>query len=88
MDITHSMSAYECYREYLALKQHFTKPGYDYHKFNGKLRVSPASYEKRRDKLYFQKLSRHEDPRGLIVSNMLRDPKVWAKELEIGRAHV
>ena len=84
MDTTHNMSAYDCYREYLALKQHFTKPGYDYTKFNGKVRASVQSFDRRKDKLYFQKLAKHEDPRGLIVSNLVRDPKVWVKELAYG----
>ena len=75
------MSAFDCYKEYVALKNHFTKPGYDYFKYNGKMKLNYASFEKRNDKLFFQKLAKHEDPQGLIVSNLLRDKKLWIRDL-------
>jgi T4 gene Gp59 loader of gp41 DNA helicase len=77
-----SMSAFEAYREYVALKQHFTRAEYDYFKFKGKLKsVSPASFDKRNDKLFFQKLAKHDDPQGLIVSNLLRDKRLWIRDI-------
>jgi len=79
------MSAFECYQEYLALKNHFTLPSYDYFKYNGKTRnATVQTFEKRNDKLYFQKLAKHPDPRGLMVSNLLVNSKAWIKELAYG----
>jgi hypothetical protein len=75
------MSAFECYKEYVALKQHFTKPSYDYFKYNGKSKASLATFEARKDKLYFQKLAKHNDPSNYIVANLVENPKLWIKEI-------
>ena len=34
------MTGFEVYKMYLALKQHFTKEKYNYHKYHGKVRAS------------------------------------------------
>jgi len=75
------MSAFECYKEYLALKNHFSKPNYDYFKYNGKLKANAKSFESRNDKLFFMKLAKHSDPRNLILSNLLVNDKLWIKDL-------
>ena len=75
------MSAFECYKEYVALKNHFTKPSYDYHKYNGKSKLSFSSFESRKDKLYFMKMAKHPDPRNYILSNLVENPKIWIKEI-------
>lgn len=81
MDSTHNMSAFECYKEYLALKNHFTKPSYDYFKYHGKSRVSQSSFESRNDKLYFMKVAKHPDPIKYILSNLVENDKTWIKEI-------
>jgi hypothetical protein len=74
------MTAYEAYQTFLAIKQHFTS-SYDYFKYGGKVKANQSSFEQRRDKFYFQKLSRHRDLRGFLVANFaLRDIK-WVGEL-------
>ena len=75
------MSAFDCYKEYVSLKNHFTNPKYDYFKYNGKSRASFTSFESRKDKLFFQKVAKHADPRNLILSNLLHDNKLWIKEI-------
>ena len=75
------ISAFECYKEYIALKQHFTQASYDYHKYNGKSRASLATFEARKDKLYFQKLAKLPDPSNYILSNLVENPKLWIKEI-------
>jgi len=75
------MSAFECYKEYLALKQHFTQPSYDYFKYNGKIRASSITFEARKDKLFFMKMAKHPDPRNYILSNLVENPKLWIKEI-------
>jgi hypothetical protein len=76
------MSAYECYKEYVALKQHFTNPSYDYFKYNGKVRVTnPAAFETNKDKLFYMKLAKHDDPRNLIVANLLENSKLWIRDI-------
>lgn len=75
------MSAFECYKEYVALKNHFTKPAYNYHKYNGKSKLSFESFDARKDKLYFMKVAKHPDPRNYILSNLVENPKIWIKEI-------
>lgn len=75
------MSAFECYKEYLALKNHFTKQDYDYFKYNGKLKANPDSFNSRKDKLFFQKLARHPDVHNFLVANLSKNEKAWIKEL-------
>lgn len=75
------VTPYECYQDYLALKQHFSRKDYDYVKYNGKVRVNPTSFDGRRDKIFFMKLSKHPDPHNFMLSNMIRDPKLWVKDI-------
>lgn len=75
------MTPYEVYKDYLALRNHFNQPGYDYFKYQGKTSGSVAAFDKRKDKLFFQKLAKHTDPHGLMLSNFLVNPKTWIKDL-------
>lgn len=75
------MSAFDCYKEYLALKNHFTKPDYDYFKYNGKVRSNVDSFEKRADKFFFQKLAKHPDVRNFLVANFSENEKAWIRNL-------
>lgn len=52
---------FSCYKTYLGLKNHFTKQKYDYHRYGGKSRASLDSFYKRRDRYFFEKLSRQKD---------------------------
>ena len=65
------LTSFEAYRLYLAIKQHFTTPNYDYFKYNGKVNASIQTFEKRRDKFHFAKLARHRDPVGYLVSQFI-----------------
>ena len=51
------MNEFECYSTYTALKLHFTSD-YDYFKYNGKCNVTLSSFNKRKEKFFFKKLSR------------------------------
>lgn len=75
------MSALECYQEYLALKNHFTKPSYDYFKYNGKVKVNAKTFDTRKDKLFFQKLAKHPDVHNFLIANLSENEKAWIKEL-------
>lgn len=75
------MSAFECYKEYVALKNHFTKPSYNYFKYNGKSRLNIKSFESRSDKLFFQKVAKHNDPRNYILANLLENNKLWIRDI-------
>jgi hypothetical protein len=77
------MSPYEAYTNYLALKLHF-KGDYDYHKYGGKVSASLESFDKRKDKFKFIKLSsKLSDPQILefYLSNFIRG-KEWIGEFD------
>jgi hypothetical protein len=80
------MTGFESYQIYLAMKNHFTKDGYDFFKYNGKVRVKESSFIKRNDKLFFEKLAKHDDPYGLLVSNLSQNPKLWIRDISYSDA--
>lgn len=55
------MMPFECYKTYLAMKSHFTKDSYDYVRFNGRCKASLGAFYKRRDRFFFEKMSRQYD---------------------------
>jgi hypothetical protein len=52
------LDALECFKSYLAIKNHFTVAKYDYIKYKGVVKVSSDAFYKRRDRMWFEKLSR------------------------------
>ena len=52
------VTPFETYRTYLSMKSHFTNPKYDFFKYGGKSRATMASFNKRKDKYWFEKTSR------------------------------
>lgn len=74
------MTPIETYKLYTALHNHFTTD-YDYFRYNGKTRASASSFEKRRDKWHLAKLGKHPDPKGLMVSNFIKNEIHWAGDL-------
>lgn len=52
------MTPYDVYTTYLAMKKHFTDVKYDFFRYNGKTRSSVSAFNKRRDKYFFERMSR------------------------------
>lgn len=77
-------SSFDCYKEYLALKQHFTKPAFDYHKYNGKVNARVESFDRRKDKMFFQKLAKHPDVHNFLLANLSYNEKLWIRDLAYG----
>lgn len=81
------MAPFECYKTYLALKNHFTKNSYDYHKYCKKTRASLQSFYKRRDRFFFEKMSRQKNEKEIenfFVANFAscNDPDtLWIGEI-------
>lgn len=86
------MTAYEVFCLYQSLKLHFTQESYDYFKYQGKSRITIESFENRKDKWHFTKLSRKftnkEDCVSFLVANFLEDEKVWIGNLLTEEAEV
>jgi|TARA_B100002019_G_scaffold73491_1_gene63495 hypothetical protein len=81
------MMPFDAYKQYLSLKNHFTKEKYDYHKYCGKSRATVQSFYKRKDRFWFEKLARNKSDQEVIeffVSNFITctDPgKLWIGEM-------
>ena len=60
------MMPFDSYKTYLSLKNHFTKDSYDYFKYCGKSRASLQSFYKRKDRMWFEKVSRQKTDQEVI----------------------
>jgi len=78
---------FDAFREYLALKNHFTKKSYDYHKYCGKSRATVQSFYKRKDRFWFEKVVRQKTDKEVVdffVANFVScsDPQsLWIGEI-------
>ena len=52
------VTLFETYQTYLSMKSHFTNKRYDFFKYGGKSRATMTSFNKRKDKYWFEKTSR------------------------------
>ena len=68
------MSPFETYQHYLSLKRHFTNPKYDFFKYRGKSRATMTSFNRRKDRYFFEKSSRKYSDKEIVnflVSNFV-----------------
>lgn len=79
------ITGYETFGIFQALKLHFTTDNYDFFKYNGKSKISVESFENRKDKYHFYKLSRRLPNREelilFIVANLLHNDNLWVGDL-------
>ena len=78
------MTGFEVYKMYLALKLHFTSDTYDYFQYGGNAKASQFSFDQRKDKFFFVKLSRKFkdfELREFFVANLTAEDKVYPATL-------
>lgn len=81
------MNPFDVYKTYLAFKNHFTKPDYDYFKYCGKSRASLTSFHKRKDRYFFERMSRQKtenEIKSYFIANFVEcdDPQtLWIGEI-------
>ena len=81
------VTPFETYRTYLSMKSHFTNPKYDFIKYGGKSRATITSFNKRKDKYWFEKTSRKYSDQEVIdflLSNFVNAPNpqnLWIGEI-------
>lgn len=78
------MTGIEVYKMYLSLKLHFTSDSFDYFKYGNAAKASPSSFDKRKDKFFFVKLSRtfnDTELRDFFVANMVVEDKIYPATL-------
>ena len=73
------MEPIDVYIMYCAMKAHFIKTDYDFHKYGGKTKVSRDSFYKRKDRHFFVKLSKkyktNIEIENYYVSNFIKDKR-------------
>ena len=70
------MEPIDVYLMYCAMKAHFSREDYDYHKYGGKTKVSRDSYWKRKDRYYFARIAnKYDKPEDYFLSNFIKDKK-------------
>ena len=81
------MTPFDTYKMYVSLKNHFTRENYDYHKYCGKSRASLESFYKRKDRFWFEKISRQKNDKEILnffVSNFISSDNpqnLWIGEI-------
>ena len=81
------MTPFETYQHYLSLKNHFTNPKYDFFRYGAKTRATVTSFNKRKDKYWFEKTSRKYSDREVVqflVSNFISSDNpqnLWIGEI-------
>ena len=78
------MNAYDTYKTYMAIRNHFLMKSYDYFRYNGKTRANYDSFLKRKDKIHFAKLGKAKGKvlTEYLVSNFVVNSKIgWIGEL-------
>ena len=81
------VTPFETYQHYLSLKNHFTNPKYDFFKYGAKTRASMASFNKRKDKYWFETTSRKYSSKEIVnflVSNFVstdNPQNLWIGEI-------
>lgn len=81
------MTPFDVYKQYLAIKNHFSKPNYDYFKYAGKSRASINSFNTRKDKYWFERMSRQktdDEIKNYYVANFVESDtpdRLWIGEI-------
>lgn len=73
--VASTVEPFEVYQKYLALRNHFSQEGYDYFKYNGKVRAQKTSFDVRKDKHFFYRLSKMKDPVNYMLANFVDGDK-------------
>ena len=82
------MQGLDCYRTYLAMKQHFTNPKFDFFKYDGKVKAREEKYQERTDFYFFETLARKlsdQEVREYMLASFISagDPtKVWIGDIK------
>ena len=82
-----TVTPFETYQHYLSLKNHFTNPKYDFFRYGAKTRATITSFNKRKDKYWFEKTSRKYSDKEIVdflVSNFISSTNpqnLWIGEI-------
>lgn len=81
------LTGYDVYRLYVALKTHFHSETYDFFVSEGRIRAKRSSYDRRRDRYFFEKLARRFSGRDsfelvdFFVANLASNASLWVGDM-------
>ena len=81
------VTPFETYQTYLSMKNHFTNSKYDFFTYGGKSRATMTSFNKRKDKYWFEKTSRKysdEEVLNFLLANFVNTDtpqNLWIGEI-------
>ena len=76
------MTPFEAFQKYIALKNHFTQKSYDFHKYNGKVKVRVDTFERRKDRYFFAKLAKNKNIVDYLLANFIDgDMNQWVGDI-------
>ena len=79
---------FDVYRTFMAMKQHFSNPKFDFFRYDGKVKVKESTYKSRNDYYFFESLARKLTPveiRQYLLSNFVysdNPSKVWIGDVK------
>ena len=82
------ISGLDVYRTYLAMKQHFSNPKFDFFQYDGKVKASAEKYQERSDFYFFETLARKlsaVEVKEYLLSNFVysdNPSKVWIGDIK------
>ena len=86
--MTQVYHGFDVYRTYLAMKQHFTKPNFDFFQYDGRVNVKESTYQQRNDFYFFETLARKltaQEVKEYLLSSFVLAPnpaKVWIGDIK------
>tara|TARA_R110002012_G_C11329276_1_gene576823 strand:- start:21 stop:626 length:606 start_codon:yes stop_codon:yes gene_type:complete len=84
------MHGVQVYRMYLAMKQHFTKPNFDFFQYNGQVNAKEETYQQRNDFWFFETIAKKhtkEEIQELLLASFIVSEdtsKVWIGTIKNG----
>tara|TARA_R100001015_G_C4607880_1_gene163026 strand:+ start:433 stop:1044 length:612 start_codon:yes stop_codon:yes gene_type:complete len=82
------MHGFEVYRMYLAMKQHFSNPKFDFFQYNGQVNAKEKTYQERNDFWFFETVAKKlttNEVQDFLLASFIRssDPsKVWIGDIK------
>ena len=79
---------FDVYRMYLAMKQHFSNPNYDFFQYDGKVNAKEETYQQRNDFYFFETIARKyqkDEIQELLLASFIRSKdstKVWIGDIK------
>ena len=82
------LSGFDVYRTFLAMKQHFINPKFDFFKYDGKINAKQSTYQARNDFYFFERLGATltaVEVKEYLLSNFIyaeQPSKVWIGDIK------